>query len=252
MKNYWILPALLLLAAAGCKDDGTVAPAAPDFKVTYSVTYDGEQLEKEKDYPYDDFTVRWAQFRLAISDVTLLKGAEEVRLSESEYFDFTPDNSPTNLSRAIEQIYQGKVLPGEYTGVKIGFGVKPELNANKPADYTPEDPLYFADYWSAWHSYIFMSVIGAANFDNTGGQDVDLIYHCGGNQCYQVFTFDHPITVTTDGGEMSVAFDLKKLFTTAAGVPYDIQTTPTFSHNSDDVLLMEELMSHFQGATSVQ
>lgn len=252
MKKFWFLPAFLLLAAAGCKDDGTLVPAAPDFKITYVATYDGQQLEKEKDYAYDDFTVRWLQWRFAISDVTLLKGSEEFPLSESEYFDFTPDNSPTNLTQVIEKTYRDKVQPGEYTGIKIGFGVNPELNGKKPADFTPEDPLYYADYWSGWRSYIFMAIIGAANFDNQGASDVDLIYHCGGDPSYQVFTFDHSFTVTADGGAARVEFDLKKLFTTAAGAPYDIETTPTFSHNSDDVALMHDLMSRFQSATVVQ
>lgn len=253
MKNYWSLSlfALLLLAASGCKDDNPITPANPDFKVTFRATYDGAALEKAKDYPYDDFMVRFDQFQLALSDVTLLKGNQEVRLTESEYFDFMPDNSTTNLSQTFERTYAEQVAPGQYTGFKIGFGVKPVLNAKKPADFSSTDPLYSADYWSSWQSYIFMKVIGTANRDNLGQPNLDLVYHCGGDPSYQVFTFDHPISVTEDGGSMTVTFDLKKLFT-LNGAPYDIEAKPTFSHNANDVALMTELMAQFRLATVVQ
>lgn len=253
MNVRLLLPfvALSIGLLAGCKD----ADSAPksNFQLTFKSTYDGQALETAKDYTYGAFPVRFSRFNLYVSDITLLKGTEEVKLSAVEYLDFTPQDATTNVAQAVTINYPDALSAGSYTGLRIGFGVKPDLNAKTPADFQPGHPLYReSEYWPGWKSYIFSKIEGAAFPNGAGSDALDLTYHCGGNQCYKTFTFERDIAVTdVDGGRLTLAIDLKDLFT-FDGQLFDIETTPTSSHGSGGVGLMEDLMGNFGHAVQLQ
>lgn len=253
MKLRLLLPlvALSIGLLAGCKDADNLDKA--DFQLSFQPRYDGQALETSKDYNYGSFPVQFSRFNLYLSDITLLKGTEEYKLSEVEFVDFTPADATTNLAKTVVFNYPAAVPPGTYTGIRLGFGLKPDLNAKKPADFQPGTPLYNEDnYWPGWQSYIFSKVEGYAYPNGPGTDVLDLTYHCGGNQCYKAFTFNHDVVVTdTDGGQLTVDLDLKKLFT-FDGQLFDIQTTPSSMHGSNGVALMEVLMGNFGNAVGLQ
>ncbi len=240
----------IVLLAGGCKDVDTVPKS--DVQLTFKSLYDGQTLETAKDYTYGTFPVRFSRFNVYISDITLLKGSEEVKLSEVEYLDFTPEDATTNVTKPVVIKYPNAALTGTYTGLRIGFGVKPDLNAKTPADFAPGHPLYReSEYWPGWKSYIFSKIEGAGFPNGAGTTALDLTYHCGGNQCYKTFTFQRDIVVADNSGQVTVAIDLKDLFT-FNGQLFDIETTPTSSHGSGGVGLMEDLMGNFGNAIELQ
>lgn len=248
MKNYWLFALLVLaLGATGCKDDHNNDPQAPAFNLNFHATYNGAAIEKYKAYPYGAMQVRWTRFNLFVSDVTFLKGTEEVAHTEIAFLDFTPDNAAGNETKTVTL---GAPVPaGDYTGIRIGFGVKPTLNAKKPADYAPSHPLYNeSEYWPGWSSYIFSKLEGGADTDGNNSFDLDLVFHCGGNQTYKVFEFNHPFTVGENGGSMDIDLDVLNLLT-FNGQLFDIVTTPTTSHGQSGVDLMEDLQDNFDNAT---
>ena len=252
--KFRLLLSLVVLSVgllAGCKDTDS-APKS-DFQLTFQSNYDGQALEKARDYTYGSFPVRFSRFNLYVSDLILLKGAEEVKLSDVEYLDFTPEDATTNVAKTVVLHYREAVPAGTYTGIRVGFGVKPDLNARKPADFQPGHPLYReSEYWPSWKSYIFSKIEGVGFPGGAGSTALDLTYHCGGNQCYKTFTFERDIAVTDNGGgRLTLAIDLKDLFT-FDGQLFDIETTPTSSHGSGGVGLMEDLMGNFGNAVKLQ
>lgn len=251
MKNYWLSAlALLLLALSGCKDDNPAEPLLPEVTLTFNATYDGQHVEKFKAYDYSTFPVKWSRFNLYVSDIILLKGSEEVKFADVAFLDFTPDLSSSNQTETV--VLRSTAIPvGDYTGIRIGFGVKPELNAKKPADFPPEHPLYLeSEYWPGWFSYIFSKIEGSADTDNNGTIDLDLVYHNGGNPTYKVFDFNHPFSVTSNGGNMNIDLDLKKLFT-FNGQLFDIVAVPTTSHGQSGIDLMEQLQDNYDNAVEI-
>lgn len=236
-----LLASALLLSA--CGDNSQETPLA-DYTLTFTGTYDGERLEKYKDYPYDDYKVAFYRFNTYLSNVTLLKGNEEIRLADVEWVDFTPDISPTNTSLDVPLRYN--VPEGDYTGIRIGFGVRPDLNAKQPRDFAVGHPLAREiEYWLGWRSYIFNKIEGQGDSDGDNQPDIFLIYHCGSDDVYREYTFQHPIRVEKGSGN-TVELDLKKIFTINGQwfnlkEPYNQFT----SNNPADVVVATILMDNF-------
>lgn len=247
MKNYWLLSLLLLLVVSACKKDDVDEPAKPEFNVNFRATYDGQPIEKFKTYDYGGFKVRWTRFNLYLSDVILLKGSEEVKVADILFLNFTPDDATSNQTPTLV-LTTDQVPAGDYTGIRLGFGVRPDLNAKKPSDYSPEHPLYLeSEFWPGWQSYIFSKVEGGADPGNDGAFELDLVYHTGGNQCYKSFDFQHVFSVDDKGGTANIDLDLKKLFT-FDGQLFDVVATPSSSHGSSGVALMEQLQDNYDNA----
>lgn len=246
------LVAVLALFSLGCEDSaGPDTAPKSDVQLTFKPSYDGQALETGKEYNYGTFPVRFSLFNLYISDIILLKGQEEVKLSDVEFLEFTPDNATTTLAKTVVINYPDAAAAGTYTGIRLGFGVKPDLNARKPADFAPGHPLYLeSEYWPGWQSYIFSKIEGTGFPNGAGSPALDLVYHCGGNQCYKTFSFNQDFVVTDNGAQLNLVIDLKKLFT-FNGQLFDIETTPSSSHGANGADLMVQLMGNFGNAVEV-
>ncbi len=249
MKNYALL--LLLFTAfafSACKDDPPAPANQDNFTLTFRATYDGELLEKYKNYPYGDRVVTFDKFNTYLSDITLLNGSEELKLSDIEWVDFTPDFAPDN--KAVEVTFKYDVPDGDYTGVKIGYGVKADLNAKSPANFAPEHPLYLeSEYWSGWDSYIFSKIQGDVDLDGDNTAETVIFYHCGSDAVYNVGTMTENISVSGDH-EMVIEFDLKKLFTFDGQLlDLTVQSNRTTSHDASNIALGQKVMNNFKNAT---
>lgn len=252
MKNL-LFTALLAGAVllAGCTDNNEVVPSS-DFTLTFRALYDGQPLEKSKPYDYDTYKVHFTRFNAYFSDITLLSGAKEVKISTVNWTNFLPDLNPGNL--AVEVPITFKNVPdGDYTGIRIGYGVNPSQNAKTPANFSSSDPLgNDNEYWPGWKSYIFNKIEGKADLDNSGGFKTNLSFHCGSNAVYRQYSFNTPIKVG-QGATASVELDLKKLFT-INGAWFDI-TIPANQRTSDtagEVTVATVLMDNFGFATTVK
>lgn len=254
MKKHMLLSALLALTVlSACHDHGDDGVKA-DFTITYKSSYNGEQLSKYKDYDFGttNFPVQFSRFSTYLSDIELIKSdGSSHRLAEIEYVDFTPDNAGSDLSVTPAITYKN-VPEGEYTGIRIGYGVKPALNAKDPTDFDSNHPLAKeGEYWGGWNSYIFSKIEGKADSDKNGTYDIALLYHCGSDAVYKVFTFNQSIHVHAGEPGISVDFDLLKVFTMDDGAFYDIVTNFYTSNNPDDVTVAQVLTHNFEKATTV-
>ena len=254
MKFFPFLAFATLLLFSSCGKDDPQPQPEKNFTLTIKATYGGEPLEKYKNYTYGDRTVQWNKFNTFLSNLSLITpgNGSEQRLSDIEWVDFTPDLAPDN--KAVEVKFQYTVPAGTYTGLRIGYGVRSDLNAKKPSDYAPTHPLYREnEYWSGWQSYIFTKVQGLYDLDGAGDPESTLTYHCGSDAVYRTVTFGLDVPVTSQGGALTVEFDLKKLFT-FNGVLLDLTdaTNRNTSHSANNITLGMKVMDNFANATSVK
>jgi hypothetical protein len=253
MKNYFSLFLFFALLGAftGCKDKEETIPGI-DFDITFKAVYDGDQLEANKPYFLGPYSVEFVRHRLYLSDITLYKeDGTQVVLSTSEYLDFTPDSSSTEVS-VTPRITFKNVPEGSYDGIKMGFGVKPSDNAKRPSNFPAGHPLNIEiDYWLGWKSYIFMILDGRGDTDGDGINNLNFSYHCGSDPVYQTFSFDEHIHVENGHVGMNVTFDIRKLLTNTTGTYFDILANPATSNNIEDDRIAKELMSHYKTATNI-
>lgn len=251
---FFALFSSIFLMAACNDDDVTPAVQTSDLKITFKSNYDNSRLIKYKNYQYgsNNYPLQFSRFTLFLSDITLLKGSAETRLSESVYLDFTPDNATSDTSIFLNYIFQN-VPEGSYTGIKMGYGVKPSDNAKNPADFSPNSPLYNDnEYWLGWKSYIFTKIEAQGDVDINNEFDHFMIYHCGGNKVYKTFTFNQPIEVKSDAPALNINFDLRKLFIMTDGRYYNMVEDPATSNNKDSLRVANDIMSKFGNATFIE
>jgi hypothetical protein len=249
-----LFPAFLigLFAFAGCDDTTDVVAPASSVTITFKALYDGQPLEKYKLYDYDTYRVEYSRFNTFMSNITLLDGAKEVQLSDIEWVDFTPDLSTTNMAVTVPITFNN-VPDGNYTGIRLGYGVPPALNAKQPKDFAPTHPLSREnEFWLGWGSYIFNKIEGRVDLNNNGVFDGGLIYHCGSDAVFREYTFNMPIKVEP-GANLVVEFDLKKLAVINGTwldlkIPYNHIT----SNDNNDVVIATVLMNNFGNATAVK
>lgn len=247
MKNIAFLLTIFSFAfLSSCHDHDE--NTGVDFDITFNATFDGAQLEKNKDYLFGTTPLFVEACRLYLSDITLLNGTDEIVISEIEYLDFTP----TNAVFATPTITFKNVPEGEYTGIRLGYGVKPSLNAKRPSNFPAGHPLSIEnDYWSGWNSYIFSTLDGKADPENDGTKNLSLAYHCGSDPVYKTFEFAQTIHVHAGEAGARISFDMKKFLTLADGSLYDIVAHPATSNSASDVSVAQVLMANFGRATTV-
>lgn len=249
--SIFLFLSIVFVGLPGCKDKEETTGV--NFDATFKATYDGNQFEVNKDYVYGAFPVSFLRYRLYLCDITLLKNdGTETRLSEVEYLDFTPDSNPSNVS-VTPKITFANVPAGSYDGIRMGFGVRPDLNAKQPADYPNGTPLNIeTDYWAGWKSYIFMVLDGKADPDNDGTKNLAFSYHCGSDPVYQTFTFTQHIHVEEGHAGINVEFDVRKLLTNDDSSMYDIVTNPNTSNSVNDTRVAKEIVGHYGKATTIK
>lgn len=231
---------LSVLLFAACKDK---EGPKTNFDITFNANYDNVPLDYSTAYPYDGYPVKFSRFSMFLSDITLLKGSEETVIKETEYILF----NGSTLHRTYTNVPEG-----DYTGIRLNFGVKPSNNAKKPADFATDSPLYDEnEYWPGWKSYIFLKIEGKANLDGDNIYEHNLSYHCGSDPVYRSVTFNQHIHVAADATALPVTFDLKKIFTMDDGRLYNMITSPKTSDNRDSIRVALDLMNRIDEATTV-
>lgn len=256
MKNFLFPSCLLvLISLSGCKDIREYGPAivpTQDFSLSFKATYDGEQLEQYKKYVYGADTLSFSRYILYLSDITLLKDMGEVVLADVDFLDFMPDTAISSLSKIYTRTYHG-IPEGNYTGIRLGYGVRPDLNAKSPAEFPVGHPLYNdMHYWPGWESYIFSKVEGTCRFENHTPANCMLRYHMGSDQAYRTYTFNQPITVSANSTTAEVSFDLKKLLTINGSlIDLTVPENQATSHDASNIVMAIKIMDNYGKATSV-
>lgn len=250
MKNKAILISFVLLFSlfAGCKKDSDpVVPAKHNLTLVFKATYEGQPLEKYKDYTYGTYPIQFYTFNHYLSDITLINGTVETPIKDVLWLNFFPFTATDNKSSVIEYTIND-VAEGNYTGLKMGFGVNSTNNALKPADF-PAGHALANDlvYWTSWKSYIFTQIECQQDVDpNIPGFDAASSYHFGSDAVYRTFTFNEDIALNGDK-TVTITFDLKK-FLTKDGQLYDIVTNSQ-THNISDMHIALDLVPNWPNAT---
>lgn len=246
-----VFSGLMLLAGCGDNQD-CCQPPSSDLTITFKALYDGQPLEKYKDYDYDTYRVQFSRFNTYMADITLLNNSGETRIADIAWVDFTPDLAPDN--KAVEVPITFKNVPdGSYSGIRLGYGVPPDLNAKQPSDFPANHPLSREnEYWLGWKSYIFNKIEGQVDLNNNGIYDGGLVYHCGSDAVYRTYTFNQPI-IAGPGANITVELDLKKLFLiNGAWLDLNNAYNHITSNDVNDVVVATILMDNIGNATTVK
>lgn len=237
----------LLTLFSCCKKDQT----GIDFTLNFNAVYNGNRLVKNNTYTFGDYPLLFQRFRMYVSDITLLKNGEEVKIADAAYLDFTQDFTPTDTTETLPLVLHN-VPEGDYDAIRIGFGVNPVNNAKQPIDFKSSNPLSIeTDYWPGWKSYIFLVLDGKADPDKDGVKDLNFSYHCGSDEVYTVNTFQTPVQVSDNKNSLNITFDVMRLLTNSDGSLFDIPVDPITSNEASDTRVAKEIMSHIQGATAI-
>jgi hypothetical protein len=251
-KFFPALIALFALAFAGCdKHNHGGDTHNTELNITFRATYDGVPLEFYKKYDYDTYQVQFSRFNTYLSDIKLLKDNAEISVSEVAWVDFTPTGSSNG---AVEVVLKATVPGDDYTGIKMGYGVNPALNAKKPSDFAAGHPLSFeGEFWPGWKSYIFNKIEGNGDSDADGIDDVFMVFHCGSDKVYREVSFSKAISAHLATTNLVVEIDLKKLFN-PDGTWWDmkLKDNQKTSELSSDVRVATYLMDNFDNATTLK
>jgi hypothetical protein len=246
-KNF-LTVAVFTLSFAACEKDSGPTVAKEKFKITFRALYDGKALEKYKNYAYGDAVLSFDRFSTYVSDLSLLKGAEKVKLSDIEMVNFTPDLAPDN--KAIPVVFEYEAPVGVYTGLQIGYGVRADLNAKSPAAFPPNHPLYLEnEYWSDWNSYLFTRLAGRFDLNGDGVPEVNLFYDTGSDAMYATAQINQSIDISASAA-VTVEIDLKNLFL-SNGQLLDLKMPANreTSHDPSDPKLGKMIMSNLTKTT---
>jgi hypothetical protein len=203
------LAAIVLLGACGKQDDEGSAPA--ELVLQFTSSYAGQPLLMfERAYSYEEdmaFKVQLLQFY--ISDVRLLRqrngSAEEVPVLDVASINFGAVYNDEDAAKGISTA-PVPIEPGQYTGLKLGFGVSPQLNATIPPDYALGHPLA-ENYWEDANSYIFYRLEGNADLNGDGNFPDKLTFHVGGDNNYNELEFQGNFSVDKNG-RLSIPLDI--------------------------------------------
>ncbi|MFN8395824.1 MAG: MbnP family protein [Bacteroidia bacterium] len=245
MKRHsilYLLPALLILAIVGCKDD----PPTPDpakFQLKFAWKWGNQDLVMDQFYDNAPAGRRFSfqTFKYYISNLELIKSDQStVSVNKVALFDLY---KPTALTM------EGEVPVGNYTGFKFALGLDSLQNGTAPSDYPVEHPMSSVNgmYWSWFTNYIFVKIEGSA--DTIGGLDPDIfLFHVGLDSNRQDLAFTGQDIAVTEGAttQRTVNIDLQRIFFGPDDTIFLPDTLLT--HTTDDPALASRVMRNLKAA----
>lgn len=177
-------------------DDDVMVPENTDVSVEFRATFNGDDLAIQStayEYP-TGAELKVGLFQYYVSDLSLIDtDGNTIKFSDIElirYADATGD--------AVENRTYN-IPEGDYTAIRFGLGVKPDLNALDPNAFSPADPLNENEFWNANARYVFAKIEANAELEDDDLFDTGLSYHMGSDALYTTITFDIPNGFTLNG-----------------------------------------------------
>lgn len=206
------------------KDDNSCEYPETTFKLDIVPTFNGENLELNKDYiNITGDRLQFTELKLIIANVTI----GNQLITDAAYYDIKKGNSMV-LSNDI-------ISPGDYQGLDFIIGVDAARNNGDPSAYDPEHPLSINTagnmHWSWNTGYIFYKIEGRYDSLNTQGSGTpnDLfLYHLGMNEYRKNWSNPNVNFSIKEREEntISLELDIAKLF-------YDESDTIYISNGED-------------------
>ncbi len=171
--------------------------------------YDGSNLKMfttTYDFSRGYAKLRFQVFQFYISDVSLLTGGDSIKLIDIGLVSFKNVQDDATAQKGITFAIKN-IPPGNYTGIKIGLGVSPDLNAMGPSNYQPPHPLD-DNYWSWAKGYVFTKIEGNVDADNSNTFPYKLTVHIGENPFFRQKTILSPFEIKPGDNEINLGIDL--------------------------------------------
>ncbi|HYG52785.1 MAG TPA: MbnP family protein [Flavobacteriales bacterium] len=222
MKYILLLLTVLALGLASCRkkkqepDPADPAPATTGtLRINFVTKFNGAPFTFYTDY-YNPLNqrVQFEIFKFFCTNFYAYNAAgDSVLVKDAFKYDFA--TGATYFSVPMQ--------PGDYTGMKLGYGVDSSRNHLDPTAYDPKHPLSYNQansmHWGWTAGYIFMKFEGRADTSGTGTGplDVFLAFHPGNDVCYEPSPF-LPKNFNVTVGQTTVlnlAMHVDQFFTTA-------------------------------------
>lgn len=261
MKNLIYLFAFaILFIAASCGDDEAPLGDTGSVDMNWLAVYGDDPLVMTlQKYDYlDGQKIKIDDFNFFISNVTLVEESnnDEVELIDIEYVNFAEDGSVEDAQTA--KTFSANLIPvGNYSAVRIGFGVPDDLNKESSTQLGSDHPLVKGGtWWADWDSYIFTRINGTYDIDGNGDfdeNDAAISHHLGGDFAYKTITFDKAMVV--EAGKtlnLDFLFDIEKFYSPDGAAFVDL-TDPAKqkTHNLANKDVIEYLIENWQAAITI-
>jgi len=232
---------LLLLISLGwaCADNGgndDPQPQVTNLEMRFRPVYGEEALVMFQPLEYEaGMDVLVQVFQLYLAPVSLIRSdGSELVLRDVTLLDFR-DFQDAAMAEAGLTLSFEDVPAGTYSGIRLGLGLPPELNATSPAQYEPGHPLS-DNYWTAATGYIFSKVEGIADTTGSGNFNTPLTFHTGSDDIYQTVTFDRRVEVDAQNLQrLNFSVDLRKVLVRDNGDFLDFRTYTIDHHTNSEV-----------------
>ena len=194
MKYLLSTLTLFLLFACMDDDDQRFELNNTALQVGFSAKFGGEDYTIQSvayQYPLPNVSLKNTLFQYYISDLTLLPAdnSEPVVLTEIDLIRYQSEGDGARVNRSFF------VPIGDYRGVRLGLGVKPELNARNPNEFAADFVLNENEFWNDNARYVFAKIEANADLEGDGTFDTGLTYHMGSDDLYRELSFDEDFTV---------------------------------------------------------
>lgn len=184
-RVFLSLTVLLLLTA--CLDDDDQVFGDVEVAVDFRAEFNGDPLAiSAGTYAYPTGAdLKVLLFQYYVSDLELLPadGGDPVVLSDVELIRYRSATEDETETRSYT------VPAGNYTGLRFGLGVSPDLNALDPNNFAADFALNENEFWNATARYVFAKIEANADLENDGTFDTGLSYHMGSDALYRTVVF---------------------------------------------------------------
>ncbi|MGB3801656.1 MAG: MbnP family protein [Lewinella sp.] len=190
-----LLPLFLLLLAGCMDDDDFVEVTEHELTIAFRAEYGGEPLQIQADsyaYPTGD-SLKMLLFQYYMSDLSLGVQGPGSHFVIND-IDLIRWNSAVD-SAEVERTYTFRAPEGQFNGLHFELGVKPELNATDPSNFSADYVLNENEFWGPQTRYVFAKIEANAMLEEDGRFDTGLTYHMGSDSLYRSINLPQAFTL---------------------------------------------------------
>lgn len=254
MLKYFFVFFLIGTLFVQCRKDDAALPVKSDLKVNFVATYDNKPFvfNRVEGYEFGSF-IQFSKLDFFISDLQLVAADSNQLLKEIGFLDFsTISGDPLTAANGLT--WTCKDIPFKnFTGIKVGIGVKPSINKTTPADYSSSDPLSNLElYWAGWKSYIFSRLEGKMDTVSDGRFATGISYHSGLDENYREITLPANIDWNQSNASKTLVINIDVKYLFKDGDSWLNIREITEAHGPSDKVTIKKMVDNYNNAFSVK